>query len=268
MAKSTSIYKITILNWETYNKKAKKGHPCIMLSKDFLDDVKIKRLPSGGKLLYLWFLLRRGDVKTTFGGPSGEVDTTFIEASHEDLVRYAGGSGQVVVRLLDQLQSFQLVTWENISPLYNIKEEKLKEEKLKEYNKSEIPKPEKQSSPKNKKSPSPFYNELENVYQNSYPRKEGKQKGLEKLNSEIKTEAELILFTTAVLNYRKKVELEHTELKFIKMFSSFASCWREYTVMQANQVHAVTNRKPAPNKAQQVFDTARAQLEAIERGEL
>lgn len=131
MSKSSNVYKITILNWDKYNLKAKKGHPCIMLSKDFLDDVKIKRLPSGGKLLYLWLLLRRGDV-----------DTTFVEASHEDLVRYAGGSGQVVSRLLDQLESFQLVTSENITLLYNRIEKNIKEYKLKEYNKPDIQKPE------------------------------------------------------------------------------------------------------------------------------
>lgn len=116
MAKST-LYKIEILNWESYNQKAKKGHPCIMLSKRFLDDAKIQTLPAGGKLLYLGLLLRRG-----------EVDTTFVIASHEDLVRFSGGSGQVVKRLLASLESLQLVTYE---PLY-IKEYKLKEIKLNE----------------------------------------------------------------------------------------------------------------------------------------
>jgi hypothetical protein len=116
MAKST-LYKIEILNWESYNQKAKKGHPCIMLSKRFLDDAKIQTLPSGGKLLYLGLLLRRG-----------EVDTTFVIASHEDLVRLSGGSGQVVKRLLALLESLQLVTYES---LY-IKEFKLKEENIKE----------------------------------------------------------------------------------------------------------------------------------------
>ena len=116
------IYKIEIKNWEAYNHKAKKNHPCIMLSKRFLDDAKIQRLPGGGKLLYLGLLLRRGDV-----------DTTFIEATYEDLVRFAGGSGQVVQRLLDQLEAFQLLTYEkmpsNIIEV-NIKEDKLREKKI------------------------------------------------------------------------------------------------------------------------------------------
>jgi hypothetical protein len=116
------IYKITILNWDEHNPKSKPGHPYIFLSKGFLDDVKIQTLPAGGKLLYLGLLLRRGDVSTTF-----------IEASKEDLVRFAGGSGQVIERLLDQLQSFQLVTYEKFDSLIlNIKEKKLKEKKLKE----------------------------------------------------------------------------------------------------------------------------------------
>jgi hypothetical protein len=120
VAKRT-IYKITILNWEKYNSKAKPGHPSIMLSKKFLEDYKIKTLPAGGKLLYLGLLLRRGDVLTTF-----------VEASHDDLLRFAGGSGHVVERLLDLLKENQLLTYESL----NIKEVKLKEEKIKESKRS------------------------------------------------------------------------------------------------------------------------------------
>lgn len=98
------IYRITINNWEKYNPNSKPGHAHIMLSKRFFDDAKVQRLSSGGKLLFLGLLLRRGDVRSTF-----------IEASYEVLLRLAGGSGQVVSRLLDQLQSLQLVNYEFFS---------------------------------------------------------------------------------------------------------------------------------------------------------
>lgn len=111
VSKKNQIYKITINNWEKYNAKSKPGHPSVLISKRFFDDVTIQRLPSGGKLLWLGLILRRGDVKETF-----------FEASHEDLVRFAGGSGQVVERLLDLLQSLQLLTYEKTT--LNIKEKK------------------------------------------------------------------------------------------------------------------------------------------------
>lgn len=117
-----TIYKITILNWEKYNSKARPGHPSIMISKRFFDDAKIQSLTGGAKLLFLGLMLRRGDV-----------DTTFVEGSHEDLVRFAGGSGQVVCRLLRQLEAFQLVTYEIFEPLIKLKESNIREEKLNEF---------------------------------------------------------------------------------------------------------------------------------------
>lgn len=115
------LYKIEILGWSKYNAKSKPSMPSVMISKRFLEDAKIQTLSAGGKLLYLGLLLRRGDV-----------DTTFIEASHEDLVRLAGGSGQVVQRLLEQLQSLQLLTFEKIDSLYNRIENNIKEKKVNE----------------------------------------------------------------------------------------------------------------------------------------
>lgn len=100
-----TIYKITITNWDKYNGTLKKGHKSILLSTGFLTDAKIRTLPAGGKLLYLGLLLR-----------CGEVTSRSIEASHDLLVTFAGGSGQVVSRLLDQLQTLQLVTYEKNTP--------------------------------------------------------------------------------------------------------------------------------------------------------
>ena len=99
------LYKIEIFGWEKYNKKSKPNMQSIMVSKRFFDDAKIQVLPPSGKLLYLFLLLRRGDV-----------DTTSFVCSHEDCVTSAGGRGVLVSRLLDQLQSFQLLTYEKITP--------------------------------------------------------------------------------------------------------------------------------------------------------
>lgn len=115
------IYKITILNWDKYNKNLKKGHKCILLSTGFLDDAKIKSLPQGGRLLYLSMLLA-----------CGEVTSSSIEATHEQLVSYAGGSGQRVLRLIEHMQSLQLLTYIKIESFLNRIEKKRIEEKGKE----------------------------------------------------------------------------------------------------------------------------------------
>ena len=130
----TDLYKITILGWEKYNAKSKPSMHSVMISKRFFDDSLIATLSSGGKLLYLGLLLRRGEESNTFDRGSGElIETSFI-ASHDLLVRYAGGSGQVVSRLLDQLQSFQLLKYEKINPFINRIEKNRIEKNRKENN--------------------------------------------------------------------------------------------------------------------------------------
>ncbi len=112
-------YRISINNWDSYNNKCKPGHKSIMVSKRFFDDIKIQSLPCGARCLYLGLMLRRGDV-----------DTTFFTASLKDLLRFSGGSGQVIHRLMRQLEQNQLVTYE----IFSLKEKKRIEENRKEEN--------------------------------------------------------------------------------------------------------------------------------------
>lgn len=118
MMASKMIYKITVKNFLKYNKSLKKGHKAILLSTGFLEDPKVRTLPGGGKLLYLGLILRCGDLTSTS-----------IEATPEQLVTFAGGKGQVVSRLLAQLEELQLVTVEKNEILLNRIEKKRKEKK-------------------------------------------------------------------------------------------------------------------------------------------
>lgn len=131
MANKT-IYKINVINWDKYNRNLKKGHKAILISTGFLSDAKIRVLPNSGKLLYLGLLLR-----------CGEVTSSLIEASHDHLVTFAGGSGQVVSRLLVQLEQLQLVTVEKIEPFINRIEknriEYIKEKETTDSRPSDIP---------------------------------------------------------------------------------------------------------------------------------
>lgn len=70
---------------------------------------------------------------------------------------------------------------------------------------------------------------IEQIYSSLYPRKEGKSAGLKKLANEINFE-NLSDFETAVKNYSSRVKDQET--KFIKHFSSFATCWRDYLTLE------------------------------------
>ncbi len=123
-------FKVSVIGWDDYNSKKKKGHACIMLSTRFFDNIKINRLSLGGRQVYLWMLLRCGDAA------SGT-----IEGSIKVIVRSLGGASIDVSRIIYQLEELQLVRIENVEFLKNRIEKKRKDIKLKEA--SPKPKPEK-----------------------------------------------------------------------------------------------------------------------------
>lgn len=117
-------FQIHVFNWLEYNAKSKPALPSIMVSKRFFDDARVRALPASGKLLYLGLLMLRGDVPTTYHGPHSDLDATSVRATRDLLQTYAGGTGNLIETLLDQLQSLQLVSYEKIDSLLNRKEKK------------------------------------------------------------------------------------------------------------------------------------------------
>jgi hypothetical protein len=95
-----------------------------------------------------------------------------------------------------------------------------------------------------------------------YPLKKGKSSGFNKLKKDIKTEYDLELFKNSIVNYKKDLEINKTEQKYFKHFSTFCNEWRDWvdyvpTVSEFNK-----------SKEQKVFDNARDQIEKIKRGEI
>lgn len=117
-------FEIHVFNWLEYNAKSKPSLPSIMVSKRFFDDARVRVLPASGKLLYLGLLMLRGDVTTTYHGPHSDLDATSVRATRDLLQTYAGGPGNLIETLLDQLQSLQLVSYEKIDSLLKGKEKK------------------------------------------------------------------------------------------------------------------------------------------------
>ena len=61
--------------------------------------------------------------------------------------------------------------------------------------------------------------------------------GIKKLLKEIKNETDLIDLNAAIQNYKKLCISNQTEPQFIKHFSTFASCWRDYLEVEtSNQI--------------------------------
>ncbi len=61
-----------------------------------------------------------------------------------------------------------------------------------------------------------------------YPRKEGKSKGIDKLLADLKTPQDIEDYKRAQLKYVQSCTQKKTEAKYIKLFSSFVNCWRDW----------------------------------------
>jgi len=79
-----------------------------------------------------------------------------------------------------------------------------------------------------------FLAAIEDIYTRCYPRKKGRATGLKKLCQDIKTEQDLQALQLAVNNYAE--EVKDDEEKFIKHFSSFATCWKDYVYNARPQI--------------------------------
>lgn len=70
-----------------------------------------------------------------------------------------------------------------------------------------------------------FEKEIEEIYRDHYPLKEGKTKGIEKLLTQIKSDEDLGRLVVAIESYKKTIK----DPKFIKHFSTFVNTpWTDY----------------------------------------
>ncbi len=81
---------------------------------------------------------------------------------------------------------------------------------------------------------------LEEAY-NSYRLKKGKSKGLQKLTKDVKSESDYLDLIKSIENYNKDLDINKTEIKYIKHFSTFASEWRDWV----NYVPPISTHKGA-----------------------
>lgn len=66
------------------------------------------------------------------------------------------------------------------------------------------------------------------VLYKSFPRKEGKAKGMTKLKKTVKDHETYVRFGNAVTNYIELCKLEKREKTYIKHWATFVNCWEDY----------------------------------------
>lgn len=80
--------------------------------------------------------------------------------------------------------------------------------------------------------------EIEKIYLELYPLKEGKQKGIETLSKSVKTPEDLELLKSAIEKYKRSIK----DPKYIKHFSTFATEWKDWLDASAGQSELQLNK--------------------------
>lgn len=70
--------------------------------------------------------------------------------------------------------------------------------------------------------------DFEKLYENSYPLKKGRKKGIERCLVGVHTWDEYRSLERAIEAYKAILKREQTEARYIKQFSTFMGCWTDY----------------------------------------
>jgi len=87
------------------------------------------------------------------------------------------------------------------------------------------------SNAHSKKCATDFSLQIEELYKSSYPKKMGKTRGMPVIRKKITSEEKFQDFKKAVENYAKWCKNQSTEIKYIKLFSTFVNEFEDWIVM-------------------------------------
>lgn len=209
---------IEIINWSHYNKRPDiKKTWWFAMSNSFFEEQKFGDWSLEDRAVWLYLLCIASKEQ------SAKISVNLAFAK-----RVAGISPQILNRVVMKLEKIQCIRVHVHDPYGSVRDpvgtgqEKTGQNTIAHSS---------QDSPLlQKKEPAPkkeLVAVLHSVYE-KYPRKLGKSTGMKRLEKELTTMVELELFQTAVQNYVNECEINKTETKFIKHFSTFSNCWRDY----------------------------------------
>lgn len=85
--------------------------------------------------------------------------------------------------------------------------------------------------------------DFDSLYQ-KYPKREGKQKGLATCKAQIRTPEDFEALSLAIDRYTAHCRREATDSKYIKHFSTFMNCWRDWLEPDAGTVVRPVTAEP------------------------
>ena len=213
MAKKENSHKIiTVLNPSSFGVKySGKAQYYFQFRNDLLHNPQVFSLSNDAKILFLSILAE-----------SSRVGNDTISMCLEyccGLLRVPLGCIKGLLRELEHNDIIELEIGVRV-PINKRKEKNIKEKNIKEKKRELV---------KNQQHPDTSGYDFETPYKTHYPRKgAGKSKGMDTLAKNIKTDQDYRDFCTAIENYSLEMRAVDTETKYIKIFSTFTNCWRDY----------------------------------------
>lgn len=204
---------ITVLNWERYNpRKDGKHYSWFRLNNNVFSDEKLFDLTLTDKALWV-FILCLASVKNC---PTFVLDCAYAASQMSTRASRVSNSVRALCKSGVISSTFTFRNTE-VGALHNITtHNKTKHNTIAHSDEcASVPK---------------VLFDLEVIYTN-YPRKLGKTRGLAKLKTAIKTQADYDDLTLAVANYSKAIQ--GTETRFVKHFSTWVTEWRDWVKPEA-----------------------------------
>lgn len=210
--------KIKILNWEKYNKRSDIKSPhWFAMSNRFFDDPDFYDFSSEEKLAWI-FLLAQASLAN-----SDEILVHF-----EVFFRRSGLKQTVFESAINRLEKLSMIS------------KGTRDTNGTRTDSFAIRAPHDMTEHDRTKHNTTLF-DFEGVYK-TYPLKKGKTGGMKICEKKIKTPEDFASLKTAVANYAK--ECEGKEKQFIKHFSTFMGCWRDYAVLEGNDHLPLAERYP------------------------
>lgn len=213
--KQSKIYTIKLADWILVDPKfSKKYTQFIPISLRLLGSRQFDLLSNAGKM----FTINMIEDAHKLGRSEFEVNERFIRSQGEATEKLLGDleQNQILTSSLIK-KEIKKIKKENFLSNTSVLDTSLISSKLKEEKTGIVKKGDKVRN---------FSDDILELYEKYYPRKEGRTNGLKKLLKEIKNDADLISLQIAIKNYA--TAKQGTEKKFIKIFSSFAAEWVDW----------------------------------------
>ena len=105
----------------------------------------------------------------------------------------------------------------------------------------------------------PTSSDFEAIYLD-YPRKVGREKGIQKCLREIETFEKLEEFKIAVHNYSKSIKIKQTKHDYIKHFSTFVNSWKDWVNPDPKELSVSTNQQKNGNAVIDHYNSLMSEL--------